>query len=364
MPPFAMTRRYAPFIQVHSSAFNPFTTVPENVLPELLALEKIMELGKSQLEIRIVREVQTATGASFPVYSIAVGTPSPEAPAIGFFGGVHGLERIGTEVVMAYLQNVVTRLRWDTTLHRQLEHVRLVFMPIVNPGGMWSGTRANPRGVDLMRNAPIDAVERVPFLLGGQRVSPGLPWYRGRLGDPMEVESEALCEVVRTELLSRRFSIALDCHSGFGISDRLWFPFAHTRKPIHHLAELHALQNIFLQAHSNHQYVIEPQSSQYLAHGDLWDYLYMQACSTPAKTFLPLTLEMGSWLWIKKNPRQLFSRMGIFNPLIDHRQQRVLRRHLSLLDFLSRATCSHERWTPAAGDRDRGHADALADWYG
>ena len=24
--------------------------------------------------------------------------------------------------------------------------------------------------------------------------------------------------------------------------------------------------------------------------------------------FLPLTLEMGSWIWVKKNPRQLFSR--------------------------------------------------------
>ena len=48
--------------------------------------------------------------------------------------------------------------------------------------------------------------------------------------------------------------------------------------------------------------------------------------------FLPLTLEMGSWLWVKKNPRQLFSRHGIFNPLIEHRQQRVLRRHLALLD--------------------------------
>lgn len=334
------------------------------MLPELLALEKILEQGARHLDVQVVRQVQVATGERFPVYTVGVGNPALDVPAVGFFGGVHGLERIGAEVVIAYLQNVVMRLQWDTTLHRQLEQVRLVFMPIVNPGGMWSATRANPRGVDLMRNAPVDAVDRVPLWVGGQRVSAGLPWYRGRLGDPMEAESQALCEVATAQLLARPFSMALDCHSGFGVKDRLWFPFAHTRKPIAHLAELHALQEIFLQAHSHHQYIIEPQSTQYLAHGDLWDHLYLQACQTlPTHTFLPLTLEMGSWLWIKKNPRQLFSRNGIFNPLINHRQQRVLRRHLSLLDFLARAACSHARWVPAPDQRAQRRADALAAWY-
>lgn len=334
------------------------------MLPELLALEKILEQGAPHLDVHVVRQVQVASGERFPVYAIGVGNPAMDVPAVGFFGGVHGLERIGAEVVIAYLQNVVMRLQWDTTLHRQLEQVRLVFMPIVNPGGMWSATRANPRGVDLMRNAPVDAVDRVPLLVGGQRVSAGLPWYRGRLGDPMEAESQALCEVATAQLLARPFSMALDCHSGFGVKDRLWFPFAHTRKPIAHLAELHALQEIFLQAHSHHPYIIEPQSMQYLAHGDLWDHLYLQACQTrPTHTFLPLTLEMGSWLWIKKNPRQLFSRIGIFNPLIDHRQQRVLRRHLSLLDFLARAACSHVRWVPAPDQRAQRRASALAAWY-
>lgn len=334
------------------------------MLPELLALEKILEQGARHLDVQVVRQVQVVSGERFPVYAIGVGNPGLDVPAVGFFGGVHGLERIGAEVVIAYLQNVVMRLQWDTTLHQQLEQVRLVFMPIVNPGGMWSATRANPRGVDLMRNAPVDAVDRVPLWVGGQRVSAGLPWYRGRLGDPMEAESQALCEVATAQLLARPFSMALDCHSGFGVKDRLWFPFAHTRKPIAHLAELHALQEIFLQAHSHHPYIIEPQSTQYLAHGDLWDHLYLQACQTvPAHTFLPLTLEMGSWLWIKKNPRQLFSRNGIFNPLIDHRQQRVLRRHLSLLDFLARAACSHARWVPAPDQRAQRRADALAAWY-
>jgi hypothetical protein len=300
---------------------------------------------------------------SYPVHAITLGNPDPSLPAVGYFGGVHGLERIGAEVVIAYLQSLVMRLQWDSTLHRQLESVRMVFMPLVNPGGMRLGTRANPNGVDLMRNAPVDALEPVPFMVGGQRLSGRLPWYRGPAGAPLQVESAALCEVVQTELLSRPFSLALDCHSGFGVSDRLWFPYAHTRAPIAHLAEMHALKCIFSQSNSHHRYTVEPQSRQYLAHGDLWDHLYQQASLESERIFLPLTLEMGSWLWVKKNPRQLFSRHGIFNPLIEHRQQRVLRQHQMLLDFLSRAACGYARWLPTTQSRAAQHAQALQEWY-
>jgi len=236
-------------------------------------------------------------------------------------------------------------------------------MPIVNPGGMALGTRANPHGVDLMRNAPVEAREPVPFLVGGQRLSAGLPWYRGPKGKAMEIESQAVCDVVTAELLARDFSLSLDCHSGFGARDRIWFPYAHKRAPMAHLAEMHALKNIFVQSNSQHRYIIEPQSLQYLAHGDLWDHLYREACAQPQRVFLPLTLEMGSWLWVKKNPRQLFSRHGIFNPLIEHRQQRVLRQHQLLLDFLSRAACGHPLWLPGSETRAQHHAQALQDWY-
>ena len=225
------------------------------------------------------------------------------------------------------------------------------------------GTRANPSGVDLMRNAPVETAEPVPFLVGGQRLSAALPWYRGPKGRAMEIENQAVCEVVKAELLSRKFSLSVDCHSGFGSRDRIWFPYAHARAPIAHLAELHALKSIFVQSHSHHRYIIEPQSLQYLAHGDVWDHLYLQACAQHDRLFLPLTLEMGSWLWVKKNPRQLFSRHGIFNPLIEHRQQRVLRQHQLLLDFLSRAACGHRLWLPRPETRAQHHAQALQDWY-
>ena len=139
----------------------------------------------------------------------------------------------------------------------------------------------------------------------------------------METESAALCRIVTDELLSRPFSLAVDCHSGFGMRDRIWFPHAHTPRPIEHLAEIHALLETMDDSLLHHRYRVEPQSRQYLAHGDLWDHLYLQ--TPPGAAFIPLTLEMGSWLWVRKNPRQLFSRHGLFNPTIAHRQQRVLR---------------------------------------
>lgn len=344
-----------------SPSIDPLTAT---VLPQLTALLELIDEGAPHLQSRVLCDVQ-AGPHRFPVHALTLGNPSPEVPAVGFFGGVHGLERVGAEVVLAWLRHLVKRLAWDDSLHEQLRQVRLVFMPLVNPGGFWLGTRANPNGVDLMRNAPVEAREKVPFLIGGQRISRGMPWYRGAEGTPMEAEAQALCRFVEDELLGRRFSIAVDCHSGFGTDDRIWFPYAHTTRPIHHLPEIHALHAIFEQTHAHHPYVFEPQSVQYLTHGDIWDHLYLRARSQPGdRVFLPLTLEMGSWIWIKKNPKQLFSRLGIFNPLIHHRVNRVMRRHIALLDFLTRAASGCTRWLPAsAAAREQHRRTALSRWY-
>ena len=72
---------------------------------------------------------------------------------------------------------------------------------------------------------------------------------------------------------------------------------------------------------------------------------------------------MGSWLWVKKNPRQLFSRHGMFNPVAEHRLHRVLRRHTSWLDFLMRATCGHQEWLAQGPTRLRLQERAVQRWY-
>ena len=300
-------------------------------------------------------------GRRFPLLVLALGSHRMNRPAVGFFGGIHGLERIGTGILLDFLGGLISRLSWDEGLKRQLESVRLVFMPLVNPAGMWQASRCNPGGVDLMRNAPLESTERPLPLVGGQRISRRLPWYRGQPEKGMEAESAALCRVVQEELLPRRFSMALDCHSGFGLADRIWFPHAHTVAPMHRLAEVHALHELFEHNYPNHCYVFEPQSRQYLAHGDLWDYLSLQA---PAgQVFLPFTLEMGSWAWVRKNPWQIFSRTGLFNPGPPHRLRRTLRRHLPWLEFLARAACSHRHWLPRGEEQMWRREAALDRWY-
>ncbi len=215
-----------------------------------------------------------------------------------------------------------------------------------------------------MRNAPIDAKDKVPLLGGGHRLSRWLPWYRGRRGEPMEPEAQALCCAVEEELFPRPFSLVVDCHSGFGARDRVWFPYARTKRPFPGLAEVFALKMLFEQTYPHHRlYAIEPQAQHYTAHGDLWDYLYDESQGRSDGVFLPLTLEMGSWLWVKKNPRQMLKFGGMFNPILPHRQQRVLRRYLVLFEFLMRAAQGYRNWLPVGHERARLWEDALRYWY-
>lgn len=330
--------------------------------PQLADLDELAGLAAGRADVSVVCWPEAAS-RRFPVHCIAFGNPSPEVPAIGIFGGVHGLERVGADVVLGYLRNLLNRLPWDTLLHRQLERLRMVFIPIVNPGGLWLGTRANPNGVDLMRNAPIESPRPLRSPVAGQRVSARLPWFRGIAGAPMEPESEAVCRTVEAELLTHRFSLSVDCHSGFGVRDRIWFPYAHSTVPVPHLPELLAFSDVLDRSHPHHRYVFEPQSHQYLANGDLWDHLYACSLARGAGPFLPLTLEMGSWLWVRKNPRQFLSRQGFFNPLIQHRLERALRRHIGWLDFVARVAYSHDAWRPSAADRASLRARAHERWY-
>jgi Zinc carboxypeptidase len=322
-------------------------------------LTAILAAGASRFEPREIGEIR-AGRHSFPLMTASIGSTDSQAPAIGFFGGVHGLERIGSQLVLDYMRALLRRLEWDELLHEQLRSVRLIFMPIVNPGGMWAGTRSNPNGVDLMRNAPHSAEGRVPFLAGGQRIGPWLPWYRGARDGRMETESAALLQVVEEELMTRPLSFALDCHSGYGWDDSIWFPYARTERQMPHLPEMYRLKTMFEQAYPHHGYAFEPQSHQYLLHGDLWDCAYDRA--REPNIFLPMTLELGSWRWIRKNPSQLFSRLGMFNPVKAHRVERVLRRHANFFDFLTRAAFSARRWLPEGEARQQLLERATQHW--
>lgn len=314
------------------------------LLPELDQLERILARFESRAQCEIIAQI-AFKNHQFPIHCITLGSKQPEAPTLAFFGGVHGLEKIGSEVILSYMETLSHLIAWDEEFLTRLEKSRLVFMPLVNPAGIYAGTRANGNGVDLMRNAPLDA-EGATRLYSGHRISPRLPWYRGHAND-MEIEAQALCHVVEKFLFPSRLSIAIDLHSGFGLRDRLWFPYASRRTPFNYLAETVALKENFDRCYPHHIYKIEPTCSEYLIHGDLWDYLFDQFAERAPedRLFLPLTLEMGSWLWLRKSPRHLFSRHGLFHPLLPHRRQRIYRRHFLLFDYLHRSLLYPKAWT-------------------
>jgi hypothetical protein len=210
------------------------------------------------------------------------------------------------------------------------------------------GRRSNGNGVDLMRNAPvpIEREQKVSFLVGGHRFGNWLPWYRGKIVDQMEAESQALTHYVQEQIFPSDFAMTLDVHSGFGLKDQLWFPFARSKENFPRLDLVDKFHNLLNHSHPNHVYKIEAQSNNYTTNGDLWDHIFDLHHNSFGnnKTFLPWTLEIGSWIWVRKNPLQLFSLLGLFNPIKEHRLRRTMRRHKTLLDLFLAAIKNHRTW--------------------
>lgn len=336
--------------------------------PEFLQLQRVVDKLGPYARIETPAHV-SKRGVSYPLFTIVLGNPSPQAPVFGLVGGVHGLEKIGSQVVLSYLEHLLERLAWDESLKWQLERMRIVIMPVVNPLGIKFLSRSNANGVDLNRNAPVDADRATP-LVGGHRISPHLMWYRG---DPqrMEVESQVLCDFIKRQCFESPHSVIIDVHSGFGLKDQLWFPYAKTKKPFPNLAEVTGLKTLLDRVLPNHVYKIEPQSLIFTAHGDLWDYLHDEffrhhgsTAESGENVFVPLTLELGSWSWVKKNPFQFFKLSGHYNPVKPHRMRRVLRRHIPLFDFLIRSVISPGPWKAGTTtQRDAFYEQGMDIWY-
>jgi hypothetical protein len=332
-------------------------------IPELLDLDRLAGelVGRASLETLCTVNWQ---GLALPVRALTLGAVEAGAPLVLCVGGVHGLERIGAQVVLGFIETLVAALRWDRALGDVLGRVKLSFVPVLNPVGVLSRRRCNGDGVDLMRNAPVEA-ERAGFPLAlyrGQRWSRRLPWYRGH-PDRLEPEARALCDWVAQQASRSPFVLTLDVHSGFVGADRIWFPYARTRTLFPHVAELLAFKTLLDETYPRHRYVIEPQSLQYTTHGDLWDYIYdAHRLRQPEGTLLPLTLELGASSWLKKSMR-VHDKAAFFHPLAPHRTARVLRRHIQLFELLLRAAYSWDRWARlAAPERNRLALRAQALW--
>lgn len=334
----------------HFPEWKTFSSLLQN-MPETF---RVFHLGKA---------IDPKNEQEIPLLGLSVGTQAPQAPSLGLFSGVHGLERIGSRVTLSYLKTVCEQILWDKSLNRNLEQIRLVFFPLINPVGIRRRTRSNGFGVDLMRNSPVQAESRTQALLGGQKLSPHLPWFRG-FGQ-LETETKAVKCFFEQEMKPSSVAVSVDIHSGFGMQDQIWFPWAKSKDPYPHLPETFALLDLFEKANPHHFYKFEPQSKNYTTHGDLWDYLYNEKQErSMTSVYLPLTLELGSWLWIRKNPIQAFSALGPFNPLKPHREKRILRRHYTLFEFLAKSILSHEIWSELSDPQRTSLRDlALQRWY-
>src|SRR5690554_7717740 len=85
-----------------------------DALPELTLLERLIDsLGEAARVSLLARE----ESEGLPIYGLTLGSLDPSAPAILVLGGVHGVERIGAEVVIAFHHQIVERLSWRSEEH-------------------------------------------------------------------------------------------------------------------------------------------------------------------------------------------------------------------------------------------------------
>ena len=336
------------------------------LLADILKLGKMVneDSGLKQLvHFETLKEIHYKDEV-FPIYSFTIGSDNPEHPTLFMTGGVHGLERVGAQLAWSLLKTTIDRLVWDKSLQELFTNIRLVVLPLINPVGYYKFKRCNGNDVDLMRNSPVVSTEKIPYLLGGQRLTKRLAWYQGTPG-VLEEENVVLCEKFLESCARSKCVISIDFHSGFGMKDRLWFPFSYTREPFDHVAEIDAFTNLFEETHPYHIYKIEPQSKGYLLNGDIWDHLFLELKKINSNViYIPLTLEMGSWTWVRKNPLQIFSKQGIFNPMKVHRLKRTYRRHYLLYDFMLKALRSHLVWSDLDSTVKLKHLNSgMTRWY-
>jgi hypothetical protein len=277
----------------------------------------------------------TRHGQRWPIYLLEIGKPAAfKRHAVSLVSGVHGLETIAIRIHLDILKNMLNpKSAWYS--ERLLKGKFGIYsIPILNPAGVAAETRSNGRGVDLNRNSGIDAeAGSIPFF-GGHRISPALPYYRGKT---LQRESRALFRFLRGEVWHgrRRVHTAIDLHSGYGSQNYLWWPYSFSKKPVYQKA---AFEQMAENLKANHpDYRIEPMSLSYQTHGDLWDRALLEfetAQQTLARRkkslFLPLTLEIGTWRELRKNPARLLKKQNIFNPPSRSRKD-YLREHRQLL---------------------------------
>ena len=246
-----------------------------------------------------------------------------------------------------FSRSLVARLAWDDAAARSVDARADHRRAAASTRSAWRSASARTAAASIScATRPRPHVGGTP-LIGGHRLSPRLPWYMGRADAAWSPRRRRSSRFVERELSRAPLAIALDLHSGFGLVDRLWYPYARTREPPPDLARD---RRAVATARRDAAEPRLPGSSRPRASTRSAAISGTTSTIAGARVgdgvLLPLTLEMGSWTWVRKNPLQGLSTLGRFNPVKPHRHRRTLRRHLPLLDFLLHAVISHRAWMP------------------
>ena len=66
---------------------------PLNQFPELHQLQQLINQYPQHLRAEVLGHI-SVKNFSLPIWSVELGSTNPKHPAIGLFGGVHGMERM------------------------------------------------------------------------------------------------------------------------------------------------------------------------------------------------------------------------------------------------------------------------------
>ncbi len=300
---------------------------------------RVLRIAKLAGKLATVQQIgfsaKSPTGFRFPIHSLCIGKPAAfQRSCVGFTAGVHGLETIGIRILLDFLENIFEGPDHETLQALMDGDTAIACIPIINPGGVAMKRRSNPASVDLMRNSGRDGEAVVPFF-GGHRLSKSLPYFRGHSLQP---ETRSLLRFFHERFSNVKKGIfpILDVHSGFGVIDSVWWPFAGQKMPPpDHYLFRKLTQMIQTEGDG---IVYEPQSQAYRVHGDLWDRVYEESISKrPDRRarMLPFTLEIGTWSDVKRNPKRLLSKRGLFNPPSEKKAE-VIVRYRGLLSRFTR----------------------------
>lgn len=302
----------------------------------------------------------------FPLTSFRFGENSSQASKIIFVSGLNGQDKLAIHLVLAYLKNIIRISSRDNSFAKRFKQFQLIFYPLANPTGMFTQRKTNENGVDLTRNAPIDAGRLALPLFSGQRISSRLPWYRGSKRSSMEVETSTLCQFISEESESSELTLVLDVRSSLGSSDNILFPYSCNSNVIpdaHHILALKKILDCYI---PSNQFQFEPAHKRSIIHGDLWDFLYSRHHSQSNKgLFIPLRLEIGNIPWLRRSPKQALQLVGIASPVEQAALKAIQQPYTHLFDFLLQAVSSEQhRWAKLSkGENYHLKRKARQKWY-